>query len=145
MIRSYGRTEGGEVSEEPTCGEGLAANAALPAKLAEVIASVASVLELHTKALDLGDENAREEYDAYVKLVERHRRTAAELRALGEQMVSYRDLPMARHNVEAMSTPEAADAFEQLVNVEHELWSLLHERAEQHRPLLRELRSGSKS
>jgi hypothetical protein len=125
---------------EPTCGQGLAANATLPAKLGELIASVACVLEAHTKALDLEDDNAKEEYDAYIKLVEQHGRIAAELQALSEQMASYRDLPMGRHDLEALSTPEAADVFEQLVNVEQELRSLLDEGLEQHRPLLGELR-----
>ncbi len=131
------------MSEESTCGEGLAANATLPAKLGELIASVARVLETHTKALDLADDSARKEYDAYVTLVEQHGRITAELQALSDQMASYRDLPMGRHDVEAMSTSETADVFEQLVNVEQELLSLLGERLEQHRPLLDEMRGGA--
>ena len=131
------------MSKAPTCGQGLAANSALPAKLGDLIASVAAVLEMHTKALDLEDDNAKQEYDAYVKLVEQHRRTAADLRAMSEQMASYRDLPMGRHDLEAMSTPEAADVFQQLVSVEHELLSLLDERLGRHRPLLSEMRSAA--
>jgi hypothetical protein len=131
------------VSEEATCGKGLAANAALPASLGDVLASIARVLESHTKALDLGDDNARQEYDAYVSLVEQHRRIAAELRALSEEMLSYRDLPMGRHDPEAMSSPEAANVFEHLVNVEQELLSLLEERLQEHRPLLDEMRGAA--
>jgi hypothetical protein len=131
------------VADEATCGRGLAANAPLPAKVGELAASVADVLEGHTKALDLEDDEARQEYDAYMELVEHHRRIAAQLRALSEQMTSYRDLPMGRHDFEALSTPEAADVFERLVNVEQELMSLLDERLEQHRPLLSELRGAA--
>jgi hypothetical protein len=131
------------LSEEATCGKGLAANAALSAKLGDVMGSVARVLQSHTKALDLGDDDARQEYDAYVGLVEQHRRIAAELRALSEQMVSYRDLPMGRHDPEAMSAPETADVFEELVNVEQELLSLLEDRLRDHRPLLSEMRGAS--
>ena len=131
------------MSEEATCGKGLAANAALPAKLGDVMGSVAGVLESHTKALDLEDDNARQEYDAYVRLVEQHRRVATELHALGEEMVSYRDLPMGRHDAEAMSTPETADVFEDLVNVEQELLSVLEERLQEHRPLLSEMRGAA--
>jgi hypothetical protein len=54
------RTDG-ELTEAPTCGQGLAANATLPAKLGELMASVARVLETHTKALDLNDEAAGQE------------------------------------------------------------------------------------
>lgn len=129
--------------DEATCGTGLAANAPLPAKLGELAASVADVLEAHTKALDLEDDDARQEYDAYMELVEHHRRIAAELLALSEQMTSYRDLPVGRHDFEALSTPEAADVFERLVNVEQQLMSLLDERLEQHRPLLSELRGAA--
>ena len=131
------------MSEEATCGKGLAANAALPAKLGDAMDSVARVLESHTKALDLEDDDARQEYDAYVRLVDQHRRIAAELRALSEQMVSYRDLPMGRHDPEAMSTPETADVFEDFVNIEQELLSLLEDRLHEHRPLLSEMRGTS--
>jgi len=104
---------------------------------------VARVLETHTKAIDLEDDNAREEYEAYVELVERHRRIAAQPHALSERMASHRDLPMGRHDVEALSSPEAVDVFEQLVTLEQELRWLLDERLEQHRPLLSELRGAA--
>src|ERR671935_3226006 len=57
-----------EGDNQPTCGKGLAANAALPAKLAELVAARAEVLERHTQALDLTDPNARHELDAYTAL-----------------------------------------------------------------------------
>jgi hypothetical protein len=41
-----------EHGDRPTCGEGLAANSILPAKLAELMAAQAEVLERHTRALD---------------------------------------------------------------------------------------------
>lgn len=132
------------MSDQPTCGAGLAANAALPAKLAELIGSVARVLETHTRALDLEDDFARQEYDAYVELVAQHRGTARKIEALAEQMASYRDLPMGRHDVEVMTSPEAAQALERLVNVEQDLSSLLDERLEEHRLILGELRSSSR-
>jgi hypothetical protein len=129
-----------ELSEVATCGQGLAANATLPAKLGELMASVAHVLETHTKALDLDDQNARREFDAYIELVEQHRRIAADLHALSDQMASYRDLPMAGHDLEALSAPEAVDVFEALVNLEQDLLSLLDQRLQEHRPLLGEMR-----
>jgi hypothetical protein len=128
------------VSEEPTCGSGLAANAVLPAKLGDVIGAVARVLETHTKALDLEDEAAKQEHEAYMRLVEQHRRIATELRSLSEQMGSYRDLPMGRHDLEVVSGAEAVDAFERLVGLEQELLSLLEQRLQEHRPLLGEMR-----
>jgi hypothetical protein len=62
--------------EEQTCGKGLAANAALPQRLSELIVALAGVLETHMKALDLTDENSRTEHDAYRRLAQQHRETA---------------------------------------------------------------------
>jgi hypothetical protein len=101
-----------DMSEHPTCGEGLASHSTLPTKLGDLTAAVGDVLEVHTTALDLNDENARRERDAYLKLVAEHRRTAAELRSTAEEMLGYRDLPIARHDPNAMSAPAAADAFD---------------------------------
>jgi hypothetical protein len=127
------------VPEQPTCGQGLAANATLPAKLGEVIAAMADVLETHTAALDLADENGRMEQDAYVNLVAHDRETAARLAAIAERMTGYRDLPMARHDPAVLTSAEAADVFERLVTVEEELLALLEERREQHRTMLAKL------
>ena len=61
--------------DRSTCGKGLTAHSVLPEKMGQLTAAVAQILELHTKALDLQDENAGKEYDAYIHLVEDHRRT----------------------------------------------------------------------
>jgi len=49
------------MEQQPTCGQGLAHNAAPPAKLAEVFAAVAEVLEIHLTALDPKDKGSRPE------------------------------------------------------------------------------------
>jgi hypothetical protein len=126
--------------EQSTCGEGLAAHSGLPAKLGELTAAVADVLERHTAALDLEDENAKRERDIYLKLVAAHRQTAAELRSLAEQMAGCRDLPMARHDPDEIASPATADVFERFVEIEDELLALLQERLRQDRELLGEMR-----
>lgn len=122
-----------------TCGQGLASHSTLPTTLAELTAATAEVLEVHTTALDLDDENARRERDVYVKLVEMHREAAGQLLAIGEEMASHRDLPMATHDPEVMSSSEPADAFAKLVEIEQELLAMLRERVEQGRAMLDEL------
>jgi hypothetical protein len=118
--------------DQPTCGKGLAANAALPEQLAKVLSARAEVLERHTKALDLSDPNARRELDAYTSLARAHRGIAAELAELGRQMAGYRDLPMARHDMRVMADPEGqAAAFQQLVAAERELLGLLQSKLQQ--------------
>ena len=127
-----------EHGDRPTCGEGLAANAVLPAKLAELVAAQAGVLERHTRALDLTDAAAQKELDAYTKLERAHRDVAGELADLAEEMASYRTLPMGRHDMTVMTDPKGQmEAFRRFVAVERELLALLQAKLEADEGLLR--------
>ena len=86
------------MKNEPTCGQGLAEHSVLPAKLGELIASLAENLELHMNTLDLTDENSRKEHAAYLELSREYRKIAAQLQATAKQMAGYQDLPMGRHD-----------------------------------------------
>jgi hypothetical protein len=124
--------------DQPTCGEGLAANAVLPAKLAELMSARAEVLKRHTRALDLSDTAAQEELDAYTSLERAHRDVASELADLAEEMASYRNLPMGRHDMTVMTDPkEQMEAFRRFVAVEQELLALLQATLEVEEKLLR--------
>jgi hypothetical protein len=111
--------------DEATCGKGLAEHAALPAKLAELVAALAENLELHQKTLDLSDESSRKEHDAYVKLAQEYRSIAMQLKTTAARMASYRDLPMGRHDERMMAAPEIRDAFARFVRLERELLILV--------------------
>jgi hypothetical protein len=128
------------MAEGPTCGQGLAVHSSLPAKLGELTAAVAGILEVHTGALDLRDERSRREQGVYLRLVERHRRAAAELAATAAEMAAQRDLPMGEHDMSVMSSPEAVAAFELVVDAERELLALLQERLGQDQELLAGMR-----
>jgi hypothetical protein len=121
---------------QATCGNGLAHHSALPAKLGEWTAAVAENLELHTNALDLSDENSRREREAYLDLAKQHREIASRLQATARQMAGYRDLPMGRHDPNAMASPKLREAFERFVGLEQELLTLLQKRVEQDRQML---------
>ncbi len=123
-----------------TCGQGLAANSALPAKLGELIASMADVLDAHTEALDLQDVNARREHDVYVDLVAEQRKVADQLRAIAGKMAGSRDLPMGRHDAEAMSSPKAVETFQSFVDLGQQVLALLNERAGPDERMLTEMR-----
>src|SRR5688500_11569982 len=101
-----------DVVEQQTCGEGLAQNSGLPAKLGQVIASMARVLEVHTDALDLEDPDSRRERDVYLRLAEEQREAAARLQAVAEELAGYHDLPMGRHDPAAMTSAKAVEAFD---------------------------------
>jgi hypothetical protein len=124
------------MADQPTCGQGLAQRSALPAKLGELTASLADNLEVHTKALDLGDESAKQEHAVYLRLVQQHRAIAAQLEAVAEEMAGYHDLPMGKHDPEAMSSPRVVTTFKSYAEVERELLGLLQEQVEQDQHIL---------
>lgn len=124
------------MTDEPTCGKGLAGNSLLPAKLGELTAAVGAVLEHHMTALDMTDANSRREREVYAELVARHRAIASQLAATAKQMASYRDLPMGRHDQKVMSGAKARQVFEAFVRHEAELAALLQERLERDRTML---------
>lgn len=127
------------MEDQPTCGKGLAEHSVLPAKLGELIACVAEILETHMKALDVADDNSRKEHDVYLELAREHRKIATELMATARRMAGFRDLPMGRHDEKAMAGPEALEIFERFVEREHELVGLLQKRLEQDRRMLIEM------
>jgi hypothetical protein len=119
-----------------TCGQGLAEHAQFPLKVGEVLASMAENLQLHMTVLDLQDENSKREYDAYEELVEQYRQIAQGLTATGQQMQSYRDLPMGRHDERAMADPRFTSAFRNLVQREQELLALFGIQVKRHEQFL---------
>jgi hypothetical protein len=130
--------KGDPMEKERTCGTGLAEHSVLPAKMGELLDSVADNLELHMQALDLSDSNAKLEYEAYLELARDHREVAARLRATANHLAGYWDLPMARHDPHVMSAPKLLEAFQRLVKVQEELQTLLHMRLEADQKILNE-------
>jgi hypothetical protein len=109
------------MQELPTCGRGLAEHASLPAKVGELIASLAENLELHMKTLVLEDEHARTEHRAYLKLAQQGWAIAGQLQEMAKQMSGYRELPMGKHDEQVLSDQAFRKAFERFVRVEEEL------------------------
>jgi hypothetical protein len=128
------------MADEPTCGKGLAANSWLPAKLGDVSSAMAAMLEIHTTALDLTDENSKREQEAYLSLVDKYREAATQLHALAKEMAGYRDLPMGRHDMTVMTDPKMAETYAQVVGAKEELLTNLQSRIEGERQMLAEMR-----
>jgi hypothetical protein len=127
------------MAEQQTCGQGLAENAVLPARLGKVTAALAEVLDAHIPALDLGDEAARKEHDAYARLVAQHRRLAAELESTASEMKGYEDLPMGRHDQDAMASPRVLESFRHFVATEKQLLAMLEERVRRDEEMLAQI------
>jgi hypothetical protein len=131
-------------SDQPTCGKGLAENSVLPARLGSLLSAMAENLEVHMQALDLTDQNSRAEYEAYGELVKQLHQAASQLQATAHQMAGYRDLPMGKHDEQAMTHPEVRETFEKFVTQKQELSSLLEQTAERDNNLLETMRSQSR-
>ena len=125
--------------EEQTCGRGVAENSVLPAQLAEVTEAMADNLQAHMQALELDDEAARQEHAVYLRLVEEQRQAGGRLRSVAAEMAAARDLPMGRHDPEAMRSPEVAQAYRHFIEARNQLADLLGRMAEQDQRLLAEM------
>lgn len=129
--------------EKPyTCGKGLAAHAGIPLSFADVLSRIAENLELHISAL-LDDDAARRERRAYESLVAKHRDVAAHLADLSGEMAAYRDLPMGGHDVAALSTPAALQAFERYVTTKRATIALLKSSDERDEQMLSMMRAAT--
>jgi len=113
------------MAEPQTCGEGLARRSALPAQMSALTAAIADVLETHQHTLDLTDEHAKKEQQAYRQLTKDYRRITSQLRAIADRMLGYRDLQMARHHVQSMEAPEIREVLANAMERERELAALL--------------------
>ena len=125
-----------EMDEQQTCGKGLAQHSALTASLGDLIASTARVLEVHMKALDLTDEIAKREYEAYRELASAHRRIAGELADTAKRMAGHATLPMGRHDMAVMMSAPPRHAFAGFVRQEEALVALLETRLTRDKAML---------
>ena len=127
------------MDEPTTCGQGLAAAAPVPEKLAALVTALADVLDNHRAALPLADDAARQESEAYEQIA-RHLRTGAEqLDAAAARMVAARDLPMGAHDVDALSSPRAVEVFGSLVRSERAVGELVAGRLDDDEAMLAEM------
>jgi hypothetical protein len=129
-----------EIQDETTCGKGLAANSWLPAKLAELTAALAAVLENHTRSIITSEENGKKEFDAYNGLVASFREIASRLDKAATQMVDCQDLPMAGHDMDALADPNGIGTFDDLVKRKRELVELLQKAVEEDQNMLAQMR-----
>lgn len=128
------------MSDEPTCGKGLAATTSLHRSIGALVGALAGVLERHMTALDLEDANSLREHSLYGALAREHRAAAAALEAIAAGMSGAHDLPMGSHDAAAMADPRTADAFERFVELEEELLRLLGGRLDDDRTMLAVMR-----
>ena len=123
-----------------SCGAGLAANAALPAKVSELAGTLAAILENHLDALDEKDAGSRPEVEAYRAVARALRDGEARLRAAARRMADSERLPMGEHDVSKMTRPQSGEVFARFVAAEKDLLALLRERIGDDEEMLAALR-----
>jgi hypothetical protein len=119
-----------------TCGQGLAERSVLPATLGALAATMADNLEKHRQTLDLTDNHATAERDAYDAVARSLRIAATELQAAADRMAGSRDLPMPRHDTSKITSAEILDAFATFIERELDLSVLLNTLIQQDREML---------
>jgi len=119
-----------------TCGQGLAERSVLPARLGALAAAMADNLEKHQRTLDLTDNNAEPERDAYDAVARSLRSAATELQAAADRMAGSRNLPMPRHDTSKMTSAEILDAFATFIERELDLSVLLNTLIQRDREML---------
>lgn len=125
------------MADQQTCGRGLAEHSAIPAKTSELMDRLGAMLEAHMTALELSDENARKEHDAYSALAGEFRDLSRRLRETATHMASYRDLPMGAHDMRVMSSSMMREAFEGYIRGAEAVVTLLQRSLERDRALQR--------
>ena len=128
-----------EQQEDWTCGKGLAASSDMPERFAQVMAAMAGVLDVHMEALDLEDDASRQEYEAYRSVSTQLVQIASQLDASAREMAAYRELPLGRHDMEAMNRPRVRQRFDAFVRRKQDLLTLLQESIESDRHMLGEM------
>ncbi len=125
------------MQDEPaTCGQGLAANAVIPERMAALLSATADVLQNHMRSLDPADDKARLERDAYQHIIGEQRGIVASLGGLARAMRSYRDLPMAPHDESVLADPTSIDVFNAYIEAEAGILALLQENVQSDREML---------
>lgn len=122
-----------------TCGQGLAANASLPAGLGAVAAAMGENLDLHTRALLGADPDTQREREVYATIAGALRDAGALLATAAARMAAASDLAMGPHDMAAMHDPRMRDAFRRLLDAERELAATIAARLAQDERMLDEM------
>ena len=103
------------MTEDQTCGKGLAEHSRLPATMADLLRAMAETLDAHKAAIDTTDQTGTLELEAYTTLSSEFHALATALGRTAALMAGYRDLPMARHDTTKLAAPAPVRAFERFV------------------------------
>jgi hypothetical protein len=127
------------MSDEATCGQGLTANAPLPARLGDLAAAMAAVLDNHLLSLAM-DPESKPERETYAELTHELRSIATMLSTVAARMERSRDLPMATHDEAMLASAASVDSLRSFVKAKRDLLDHLRVSVERDETILREMR-----
>jgi hypothetical protein len=110
---------------QPTCGQMVASNAAIPAKLAEGATSVAEMWEAHA-ALMGKDKDAQAEAKGLRAIAKTHRQIAASLIKASEEMKKAASWPAVPHDMDKMmADPKLTEAGKKVLEIHKEIIAVM--------------------
>lgn len=127
------------MTEQHTCGKGIAARSPLPARMADVANAMAEIFAFHQKSLPLNDDAAAAELRTYARIEEQLRSIAAFLQSLAQTMADAYAMPMAPHDFSVLATAENAGTFGRFIASEQQLFEYLREAVEKDRAMLAQM------
>jgi hypothetical protein len=113
------------MTSELSCGDGLAAHASLPTKLAAIAETMAGVLASHQASLDVSDSNAATEQRTYASLEQKYRDAGQLLRSIAAEMTAAKSLPAAPHDAGVLTNEESTEAFGRFIDAKRDAVALL--------------------
>ena len=124
------------MSDQATCGQGLAERSALHRAMADLLEAIQDNLDAHLPSLSPRDADAAPEREAYTVLLGEHRQLVESLRGTAARMAGYRDLPMPEHDPDALGSPRVMSAFRDYVTAQDRLLELLRKGVAEDRAML---------
>jgi hypothetical protein len=128
------------MTEESTCGQGLAQTALVPQLIGDLMNAVADNLSAHLPMLVAGDEASQHERRVFELLAGSYRDAAGMLHTIATEMATHQDMRMGQHDFEAMSPGDVMEALESLISAEAQLVEQLEQHLAEHRAMVDAMR-----
>ncbi len=116
--------------EHMTCGQMMAAESAMPAKMNELMTAIADGMEMHAKWSGTANKVAKGEHDAMMKIAKDHRQMGAMMKSTSEEMMKQKNLASAPHDMKAMD-PKMGETMTKQVTLEREMATMMMKDADE--------------
>ena len=123
-----------------TCGQVMAAKAAMPAKLAEMLTAINDNTAMHAKWAGTKDKAAKGEHDAMMKVVKDHKAMIAAANKTSKDMAAMKDMPPCKHDMKTMD-PKMMDGMTKALALQKEFAAMLIKDAEMSEKMMADMQA----